>query len=193
MHAQKHRKRRGSSTGMLCINPDAGIYQMLTTRLELRIAMIAAMKNVLSPISDNKIMPHDLRNACARMDYPFQSIAAPFPARCRHCHQRQCIAHWSAFLGCSHTHTYLDDLALVKGIHGNQWMPLCLKILRRFILQSWEGGDAGCMQLHLAVTCIRPWLSRQLLDANRCVSEDFSLALHRCPGIIHQMKATRSP
>jgi len=48
-----------------------GFYSILTTRLELRIAMIAAMKNVLSPISDNKIMPHDLRNACARTNYPF--------------------------------------------------------------------------------------------------------------------------
>ncbi len=38
---------------------------MHTTRLEFRIAMIAAMKNVLSPISDNKIIPHDLRNAYA--------------------------------------------------------------------------------------------------------------------------------
>ena len=46
-------------------------YSILTTRLELRIAMIAAMKNVLSPISDNKIMPHDLRNACASTNYSF--------------------------------------------------------------------------------------------------------------------------
>ena len=33
----------------------------LTVRREFFIDMIAAMKNVLSPISDTKIIPHDLR------------------------------------------------------------------------------------------------------------------------------------
>ena len=33
----------------------------LTTARECFMAMIAAMKNVLSPISDARIMPHDFR------------------------------------------------------------------------------------------------------------------------------------
>lgn len=32
------------------------------------MAMIAAMKNVLSPISDTRIMPQDLRKPCAAGD-----------------------------------------------------------------------------------------------------------------------------
>jgi hypothetical protein len=33
-----------------------------TCLLELRIAITAAMKNVLSPISEAKMTPHDLKN-----------------------------------------------------------------------------------------------------------------------------------
>lgn len=88
---------------------------MRTTRLELRIAIIAAMKNVLSPISDNKIIPHDLRKAYARTKNDFTqppcTISRPLT--------RQPLHGGVHSMGCQDKDdsTYLKNFSLVKCVH----------------------------------------------------------------------------
>lgn len=52
----------------------------LTWRLELRMAMTAAMKKVLSPISDTSIMPQDLRKPAPKPPASMLLIVIQLPA-----------------------------------------------------------------------------------------------------------------
>lgn len=79
----------------------------LTDCLEFFIAITAAMKNVLSPISETKIIPHDFKNPVARppankvvMLMPVQDRSAKF-SMCSAQTQVAACGLWPNFATCS--------------------------------------------------------------------------------------------
>lgn len=53
-----------------------GEHLMLTVSLELFMAMMAAMKNVLSPISETRIIPQDFKNPCRELQRIARTVSS---------------------------------------------------------------------------------------------------------------------